>query len=96
MAFGLMSATALSPAWGAGTTAEGYDTAYAGSGSQYAVWSKSNKNLRLVAAPNSSMPSNKCMDAMLDWYKGGNHYDARVVRSCNLLPVNSASGSGGC
>jgi hypothetical protein len=82
VAVGLMTATALTPAWGAGSSSEGYDTAYAGSGYQYAAWSKSNKNLRLASGPNTSMPTTKCMDAMLDWYTTQPHYDSRVVRSC--------------
>lgn len=74
--------TLLAPAWGAGSSTEGNDTAYSGNGSQYAAWSKSGKKLRLKVSPNSAMSTGKCMDAMLDWGNNGNHYDARVVRSC--------------
>ena len=46
------------------------------------MWSKSNKNVRLVAAPGLSMPPSKGMDATLDWHRGGPQHDSRVVRFC--------------
>jgi len=39
--------------------------------------------LRLKVSPTTSMSPSRCMDAMIDWDKGGlAHYDSRVVRSC--------------
>lgn len=67
----------------ADTPQEGSDTANAGSGTQFASWSKSNHRLRLKVLPGNSMSTDKCMDVMLDWgTNGSGHYDGRVVRSC--------------
>lgn len=61
----------------------GSDYTYAGSGSQYAQWSRANRNIRLVVTPTTSMSNDACMDACLDWWHtNGDHYDGRVVRSC--------------
>jgi hypothetical protein len=38
--------------------------------------------ISLTAYPYSGMSSDRCMDAMVDWYTGGHHYDSRVARSC--------------
>lgn len=87
--------TLESAAWGAGTAAKGSDTAYNGSGQQYGAWSVSNKRFRLKASPTTGMATNRCMDAMLDWDKGGlPHFDSRVVRSC-LPGVSEETDPGG-
>lgn len=70
-----------------GTTHEGYDTAYAGSGWQYGWWSQSQGKVRLQSNPYNGMSSSRCMDAMVDWKVkqpiiGHHHYDSRVIRSC--------------
>lgn len=79
----LATGAVLEPAaWGAGTAAEGNDLAIAGNGQQYGAWSVTNKRLRLVSSPTTSMATTRCMDAMIDWSRPLGHYDSRVVRSC--------------
>jgi hypothetical protein len=60
----------------------GNDYAYVSPGHQYGTWSRADRRLRLGAYPQSTMSTNRCMDAMLDWQTASGHYDARVVRSC--------------
>ncbi len=59
----------------------GSDYAYAGPGSQYAEWNRSQKRLSL-RVNTYTMSSDRCIDSMLDWQTTGGHYDSRVVRVC--------------
>lgn len=78
--FGILAVLlGASPAW-----ASGY--IYYGPSGSYGMYDFSivDDNLRLYAQP-TNMASGKCYDEILDWDRGGGHYDARLARSCKSL-----------
>jgi len=50
---------------------------------QYGRWSLSERQVRMTVNPTTSMSSDRCMDALLDWgTEGTGHWDSRILRSC--------------
>lgn len=55
----------------------------AGNSYQYIYWDRSERRVGLSVFADTTMSSNVCLEAMMDWSPNdGTHYDARTVRNC--------------
>jgi hypothetical protein len=67
-----------------------------GSASGAASWNASSRHFTLHAAADSGLASGICADAWYDWLTvGGDHYDARVARTCQAGSTRYADGTDG-